>query len=242
MKEEIWKDIEGFEGLYQVSSFGNIKSLPRKGTVCFPKILKPGRDSNGYLFVTLSRNNVRKHCSIHVLVAKAFIPNPENKPTVNHEDGDKTRNVPENLTWATYKEQLEHSLRTGLRKTQCNVQRKCCIVYPDNSIEYFDAMSHLSDKLGYKKSYCQNRIKKYGPVFYEKEKMIVIMDMVSIIPTYTAPSIYDVNLITYCKIKNLNYSTVRGRIRRGWGIEKAVTSTPSTYIEYVVKEGDKNGV
>lgn len=239
---EIWKDIEGYEELYQISNYGRVKSLPRNGTILSSRILKPGRDSNGYLFVNLHRNNIAKHCSIHVLVAKAFVPNPDNKPTVNHEDGDKTNNVFSNLTWATYKEQLEHSFKMGLRKTQCNIQRKCCIVYPDGNIEFFDALKHLSDKLGYKKSYCQNKSKLHGGVFYEKEKMIVILDMVDGVPNYTPPTINDVNLITYCRINNLNYSTVRGRIRRGWSIEKVITSTPSVYIDYRVKEGDKNGV
>lgn len=242
MKEEIWKDIEGFEGLYQVSSFGNIKSLPRNGTVCFPKILKPGKDSNGYLFVTLSRDNTKKHCSIHVLVARAFVPNPQNKPTVNHEDGVKTNNMYTNLTWMTYKEQLEHSLRTGLRKQQCNIQRKCCIVYPNNQIEYFDAFSHLSDKLGYKKSFCQNRIRKFGNIFYEKDLMIVVLDSGSNIPMYKSPSPEDIDLITYCELNNLNYSTVRGRIRRGWSIEDAMQPTPSPYVNYNYPGGDKNGV
>ena len=240
--EEVWKDIEGFEGLYQVSNRGRVKSLPRNGTILTSRILKPSRDSNGYLFVNLSRNNIAKHCSVHVLVAKAFVPNPDNKPTVNHEDGIKTNNLYTNLTWMTYKEQLEHSLRTGLRKQQCNIQRRCCIVYPNNQVEYFEALTHLSDKLGYKKSFCQNRIRKFGNIFYEKDLMVVILEADSGVPLYKSPSLKDVNLITYCEINNINYSTVRSRIRRGWTVEKAVTSTPSNYVDYRMNEGDKNGV
>ena len=72
--------------------------------------------------------------------------------------------------------------------------------------------------------------------------MVVILEADSGVPLYKSPSLKDVNLITYCEINNINYSTVRSRIRRGWTVEKAVTSTPSNYVDYRMKEGDKNGV
>lgn len=142
----------------------------------------------------------------------------------------------------TYTEQLAHSLRTGLRKQQCNIQRKGYIVHPDNTVECFDALSHLSKKLGYKKCFCQNRIRKYGRIFYENELMIVVSDSDDTIPLYKPPSVRDINLLEYCKLNNLNYGTVRGRKRRGLRLEDCVTTTKKGYVEYSKKEGDNNGV
>lgn len=236
LPNEKWKDIQGYEGLYQISDYGRVKSLKRN------IIMHPGKDSNGYLFVQLYSHGIYKHHSIHVLVCCAFTPNPENKPTVNHEDGVKSNNRVSNLTWMTYPEQLEHSFRIGLRKHQCSIQRKACIVHPDNNIECFDALSHLSERLGYKKGFCQNRIRKFGNIFYEKELMIVVLDKNNVIPKYKKPSVYDINLLEYCKLNNLNYGTVRGRKRRGWTLENCVKPTKKEYIEYSRKEGDINGV
>ena len=98
--EEIWKDIEGYEGLYQISNKGRVKSL-KWGK---ERILKPGITSSGYLKVLLCKNGMIKHIKIHRLVANAFITNPENKPQVNHKDENKFNNSVNNLEWSTAKE------------------------------------------------------------------------------------------------------------------------------------------
>ena len=111
--EEIWKDIEGYEGLYQVSNFGRVKSLDR---VVFSKrwgglymhikefIMLPQKTQTGYLRLELYKEGKSKKHKVHRLVAQAFIPNPENKPQVDHINGLKTDNRAENLRWSTAEE------------------------------------------------------------------------------------------------------------------------------------------
>lgn len=102
---EEWKDIKGYEGLYQVSNLGNVYSNITK------KKLKARIKRYLYLGVVLYNNEVAKHYTIHRLVAEAFIPNPENKPQVNHIDEDKTNNMVPNLEWCTAKENANHGTR-----------------------------------------------------------------------------------------------------------------------------------
>lgn len=105
---EIWKDIEGYEGLYQVSNLGRVKRV-KTG-----RILKGCKDryGYGYLLVSLYKNGSQSTKRIHRLVAQAFIPNPENKPEVNHIDENKTNNMISNLEWSTSKENINHGTRT----------------------------------------------------------------------------------------------------------------------------------
>lgn len=123
--KEVWKDIVGYEGLYQVSNLGRVKSLERyvqnHGALQFHKEQikraseRKRKDGNqGYLTLRLYKDNKGKNCYIHRLVAEAFIPNPENKPTVNHINGDKHDNRAKNLEWNTYKENNKHAYDTGL--------------------------------------------------------------------------------------------------------------------------------
>ena len=104
---EEWKDIKGYEGLYQVSNLGRVKSL-KFGK---ERILKTGVDRYGYISVNLYKNNKRKLCKVHRLVAEAFIPNLENKPEVNHLDEDKTNNMVSNLEWCTRNENVNNGTR-----------------------------------------------------------------------------------------------------------------------------------
>lgn len=105
--EEIWKDVKEYEGLYQVSNTGKIKSLKRqfKKRKCIEKIISPSLAGKGYYRVHLSKNGIRKYYYIHKLVANAFIPNITNKPTIDHIDRNKLNNNVNNLRWATYLEQ-----------------------------------------------------------------------------------------------------------------------------------------
>ena len=107
---EEWEDIEGYEGIYQVSNLGRVKSLNYNRTKK-EKILKPQLHRKGYLYVVLYKEGKGRHYKIHRLVAQAFIPNPENKPEVNHKDEDKTNNKVENLEWTTRRENCNYGTR-----------------------------------------------------------------------------------------------------------------------------------
>jgi len=119
---EIWVDIDGYKGMYQVSNFGKVKSLSRQswnGAGWFTKeerILSPNMGTNGYLSVQVCKNGGIRRREIHRLESMAFIPNPENKATVNHKNGIKTDNLLTNYEWATYKENGIHAFVTGLTK------------------------------------------------------------------------------------------------------------------------------
>ena len=110
MTKDIWRDVEGYEGLYQVSSEGRVKSLKRKRRRK-ERFLKPGMDKDGYLFVNLWAGGKQKNHKVHRLVCQAFHENPGNKPQVNHINEIKTDNRASNLEWCTYAENNNHGTR-----------------------------------------------------------------------------------------------------------------------------------
>lgn len=118
MEQEIWKDIEGYEGLYQISNLGEVKALPRNINNQFKNKeynLKKIINKDGYYVINLKNSNHKnKIHRINRLVAMAFIPNPENKLQVNHIDGNKKNNKVENLEWCTAKENKQHAQKNGL--------------------------------------------------------------------------------------------------------------------------------
>lgn len=114
MTKEVWRDIEGYEGLYQVSNMGRVKSLGRKdrfGRVIKERILEPAVTHNGYLRVGLHIDGKRKMLRVHRLVCEAFHENPDNKSEVNHVNEDKTDNRACNLEWSTRTENCNHGSR-----------------------------------------------------------------------------------------------------------------------------------
>ena len=112
LPNEEWKDIENYEGIYQVSNFGRIKSFHEDKI----RICKPSISNMGYLKVTLCKNGVKKSFAVHILVARAFILNPENKPQVNHKNCDKLNCTVDNLEWVTNGENQSHAWKMGVKK------------------------------------------------------------------------------------------------------------------------------
>lgn len=120
---EEWKPIKGYEGFYEVSNTGKVRSVNRElvkpnGISYHYKsvVLKQRDNGNGYLIVCLRKRCSHKNKYIHRLVAEAFIPNPENKSEINHKDGNKTNNVISNLEWCTRSQNAQHGFDNGLLK------------------------------------------------------------------------------------------------------------------------------
>lgn len=110
MRED-WKDIKYYEGKYQVSNLGRVKSLGNNKSKK-EKILKPGKNKFGYLYVILSKEGIHKNFQLHRLVAQAFIENPNNYPIINHKDENKLNNKVDNLEWCTQKYNINYGTRT----------------------------------------------------------------------------------------------------------------------------------
>ena len=132
MKKEYWKSVVGYEGLYEVSNWGRVKSFDtyRKGIngsirCCKGKIIKYQKTKHGYLQVGLWKNGQCKHYYVHRLVAEAFIPNPNNLPIINHKDENKQNNIVSNLEWCTY----QYNNTYGKMNINRNKQKKKILQY-----------------------------------------------------------------------------------------------------------------
>lgn len=186
MEKEIWKDIPGFEGLYQASINGKIKSINhirKNGTneyVQKGKILKFNLNSNGYYRVRLSKNGIAKTYRVNRLIALTFIENPLNKKTVNHINGNKLDNRVENLEWATEREQAIH--RHNILKVpysdckKCHEANKKKIIRSDGKIynSLQEAKQDLNNTNAHITEVCQGKLKKtcgYSFKYLESEEM-----------------------------------------------------------------------
>lgn len=168
---EIWRSIPGFDGLYEISSFGRVKSLSHSivtnnGRVrtFSERIMKQGKMTSGYNFVVLTKNKKSKNYSVHRLVAKTFIENTNDYMDVNHKDGNKQNNCVENLEWCTRSENLKHAIRIGLVKNQCKICRKVTVKCGEK-ITVFETMKDCAAFFGFKNSWLHNRIRKHGLTF-----------------------------------------------------------------------------
>lgn len=144
LSEEVWKDVKGYEGLYQVSTLGRIKTCSGrfKGRIRKLKV-----DRHGYECVALVKHGVRKDHLVHRLVAQAFIPNPENKPQVNHIDENPLNNCLYNLEWVTAAENANHGTR-GYRIGLKQSRPVKVIDIATGEYNNYKSMKEASEKLG----------------------------------------------------------------------------------------------
>jgi hypothetical protein len=144
--EEIWRDIQGYEGFYQVSNMGNVKSVERlvkhflygERFAC-SQILKPAKNNRGYLCVSLWKDGKGVSKTVHRLVLNTFIPNINNKPEINHLDGNKENNVITNLEWSSISENRKHAYNNKL-KLPSNEKRVIQKNLIGNVINIFNSM------------------------------------------------------------------------------------------------------
>jgi hypothetical protein len=140
---EIWTPIKDYEGLYEVSNFGRVKSLPRVGNQYTEAIKKHQLSTPGYPCVMLSKDGEFNVRTIHRLVAVAYIPNPLNLKYVNHKNGIKTDFSIDNLEWSTKRDDILHAIRTGLR-----VSKKMGENHQAKRISCFDEYGDLVKEYG----------------------------------------------------------------------------------------------
>ena len=157
---EIYKDIENYEGLYQISNLGRVKSLDYHRTRK-EQILKPATDKGGYLFVGLCKNGKCERLLVHRLVATAFIPNPDNKPCIDHINTNRTDNSVDNLRWTTQKENCNNPISKKKKigksnpmygkygKLNHNSKPILQLSLDDNFIRMWDCASEVERELGF---------------------------------------------------------------------------------------------
>lgn len=172
---EIFKDIKGYEGLYQVSNLGKVKSLPKirgngNGYIQEERILKSGINTKGYLKVVLLNNKKRSDKLVSRLVAIAFIPNPENKRTVNHKKGIIIDNRSSELEWATYSENHLHAYKKLGRKSHFNkpilqFTKEGVFLYEYESLTKAHIKTGIS--IGHLSKLCRGRSKMVGEFIWK---------------------------------------------------------------------------
>lgn len=157
MKNEVWKDVPNYEGIYKASNFGRIKMVKRTLTDSLGKkinkkehILKP-RTGNRYYMIALYKNGKREDLLLHRVIAQTFIPNPENKPFVNHKDENCFNNCSDNLMWCTQKENMNWGTINERMSKNSKSKRKVNQYDMDgNFIKQWDCMTDFYKSKGLK--------------------------------------------------------------------------------------------
>lgn len=146
---ETWKEIKGYEGFYEISSEGRIKSLKRADCKCRTKdrLLTPERLTKGYLRVRLGPRNESKKFLVHRLVAEAFIPNPDNLPFINHKNEIKTDNRVENLEWCDNDYNVHYG--SAIERKIKSMQKRCCVMDSEgNILKEFSSVKEAAQFMG----------------------------------------------------------------------------------------------
>lgn len=168
--KEVWKDVKGYEGLYQISNFGNVKSFigydhSKKKYVKREKILTPSIGE--YKKVQLFKNKKRSTYYIHRLVAQSFVPNPNNYRIVNHKDENKYNNYADNLEWCTHQENMNYGTKQNKHSNKISKYYVMQYDLDGNLIKKWNNLREISLNTNYKRasiSYCCRKKRKtaYG--------------------------------------------------------------------------------
>lgn len=167
MTEE-WRDVVGYEGYYQVSTHGRVRSVDRFDDRGFHQrscILKSNDNGKGYRTVGLTKKSKGKRVKVHRLVAQAFIPNPENKPFVNHKDETRDNNNVDNLEWVTHKENINYGKHNEKVAKANSIPIK--VIYQDNTYEIWESATIFAKENGFQQAYISSALvgkykKAYG--------------------------------------------------------------------------------
>lgn len=151
----LWKSIKGYEGLYEISNTGEVKSIFYGKS---PRILKKSKTTTGYCKVELYKNKKRKSIKVHRLVAMAFISNIDNKPNINHIDGNPLNNNADNLEWCTQKENVLHAVETGLKKKVYIPKKDLKRLYVDER----KSIQKICETYGVSDTIIRDRLREYG--------------------------------------------------------------------------------
>ena len=166
---EEWRDVIGYEGLYEVSNLGNVRSCEHftNGHHLMSRVLRQNL-SNRYLHVKLYKSQAKRSLRVHRLVAMAFVPNPDDKPQVNHIDGNRFNNSASNLEWCTSSENMIHAIKTGLFEpsTESTKKKVLQLDMNGNIVNEWDSMTDAAKALGLQVSNishcCSGRIRQTG--------------------------------------------------------------------------------
>ena len=141
---EKWLPVIGYDGYYEVSNFGNVRSVryDHNGQLIYSRLLKPAVKQRGYLGVVLCKQGYTSNHLVHRLVAIAFLPNPNDLPEVNHKDGNKLNATVDNLEWCSSSENLHHAYNTGLK------HKKGKAVVCIETGELFDSVKSANEAMG----------------------------------------------------------------------------------------------
>lgn len=177
MNLEIWKDIPNYEGLYQISSYGRVKSFYKKERILKPSIQHFKYKSKNYKRekIELSKNSIRKSFKIHRLVAQTFIPNPDNKPQVNHIDGNPLNNNVNNLEWCTNQENIIHSYKY-LRTKKYN-EKEIIDEYKNNISPSIICKKHNISRFTYSYILNKHNLKCQGNNFWRNKYHIDLKEL-----------------------------------------------------------------